>query len=114
RDDPECQVCLSLHDLFCLAASPAAHVYIAVCPARSFRVNIQTDMCFLFTAHYTASACNVEWNRSDVPFFDEFYISSHFNNFSRNFMPQHESFRRCRSASDHMLVTAANIRCNHF
>lgn len=70
-------------------------------------------MRFLRSAHHTAPAGNIEGNGYDVAFFDKFNVPTRFNDFSRNFMPEHQAVRGRRAASDHVLVASANVCGNY-
>src|SRR5690606_12420697 len=77
-------------------------------------VKIQANMCILLTTIVTTSTSNIERNRYNITFFDEFYVTTNFDYFTSNLMPQHQTTRSSRSTTDHMLVTSTDVSSNHF
>jgi hypothetical protein len=59
--------------------------------------------------HATTSTRNVERDRDEITYFDELNVAPCFDDFSGDFMSERLAYGRGGSATDHVLVTAANV-----
>jgi hypothetical protein len=61
-------------------------------------------------AHATTTTGNVKRNRANIANTDELHIAPDFYDFPGYLMTKHETPRRCRPASNHVLIGTADIR----
>ena len=112
RELQQVQVGVGNHDVFRLAADPAAHIDVAVSRARPRRIHVQADAGLAFLAVPAAAAGNVERHGAEIADFDELHVAPRFDHFAGDFMAENQAMRRGRAPAHHVLIASADIRGN--
>ncbi len=93
-----------------LSADPAAHVDIAVCRSRAVRIDVEADTGLALLAVAAATARDVERHRHEVAYTHELDVPSDLDDLTGDLVTEDETFRGSRTAPDHVLVGAADVR----
>lgn len=93
-----------------LPADPAAHVDVAVRRTRAVRIDVEADAGLALLAVAAAAARDVERHRDEVADLDEFDVPPDLDDLTGDLVAEHEALRGSRTAPDHVLVGAADVR----
>jgi len=102
------------HHVFGLAADPAAHIHVAVGRAGPRGIHVQADAGLAFLAVAAAPAGDVERYRNNVSDVQILDVTSFFNDFAGDLVPENQAGRRGGAPANHMLIAAAYVRGNNF
>ena len=95
-----------------LTADPTAHIDIPVGRARTIGIDVEADAGLAFPAVPAATAGDVERHRDEVADLDELDIATDFDDLTGDLVTEDEALRGSRTAPDHVLVGAADVRCH--
>ena len=97
------------HDVFRLAADPAAEIDIAVGAARLFIIGIQANIRAALATGLAAAAGDVERHRDQISELQVLDVRAALDNFTGDLVPQHHAGRGAGPAAHHVLVGPADI-----
>ena len=91
REFQQVEIGVGDHDVFRLAADPAAHVDVAVGRAGPRRIDVQADAGLAFLAIAAAPAGDVERHRDQVADLDEFDVAARLDHFAGDFVAENQA-----------------------
>jgi hypothetical protein len=99
-------------DVLGLTAHPAAHVDVAVRRTGPVRIDVLTDAGLALLAVATPAARDVERHGYEVAGPDELDVRAGLDDLTGDLVTKDEAHRRGGTAADHVLVAAADVRCD--
>jgi hypothetical protein len=93
-----------------LPAHPSAHVNVPISSTGPGGVHVQAYAGLPLFTIAASSTGNVKGHRHEIADIKEFDVAAFFDDLARDLVAQDHAGGRCRAASHHVLIAAANVR----